>query len=66
MLPIGSAFLVFFSEKIPSDVLVSMCRMNTDVYPDLCASRLNDVDIRSVQRTDPARGRFAIGKSFPC
>ena len=60
MLSIGSAFLVFFSEKVPTYVLVNVRRVNADVYPYLCARWFNDVDIRSVKGTDTARGRFAV------
>ena len=60
MLSVGSALLLLFSEKIPSNVLVYVRRVDADVDPDFCARRFNDVDIRSVKRTDTARGRFTV------
>ena len=60
MLSISSALFVFFSEKIPSDVLVDVCRVDAHVDPDLCSCWFNDAYIRSVKRSDTARGRFTI------
>ena len=60
MLPVGSAFLVLFSEKFPSYRLVDVRCMNADVYPDFRPCRFNDVHICSMKGPDTAWGRFAV------
>ena len=60
MLSICSAFLVFFSEKVPADRLVDVRRVNAHVDPDFRSCWFDDVHICSVKRSYAARGRFAI------
>ena len=60
LLAVGSAFLLFFSEKVSADWLVDVGRMNSHVNPYFSSSWFDNMDISAVKRSYAARGRFAV------